>query len=99
MKVFFNHINVQFKKENPLIYNIDVVDLFKDKLHICVNLSLSFTPYFNLVSNLSIVLIWSLTFLCYVNLVFTVIFWMEIADVANGQNKKFVYCHIDYHLV
>ena len=25
-----------------------------------------------------------------VNLIFTVIFWMEIADVANDQNKKLV---------
>ena len=28
MRVFFNHINVQLKKGNPLIYSIDVVDLF-----------------------------------------------------------------------
>ena len=79
---------IQLKEGNPLIYNIDAVDLFKDKLHIW---SLSFILYFNLVSNLSIVLIWSLTFLCCVNLVLTVISWMEIADMANCQNKKFVF--------
>ena len=52
--------------------------------------SLSFTPYFNLVHNLSIVSIWSLTFQYHVNLVSTIIFWMQIADVVNGQNKKLV---------
>ena len=45
--------------------------------------SLSFILYFNLVHNLSIVLIWSLIFQWLVNLVSTVIFWMEIANVAN----------------
>ena len=63
-----------------------------DKLRIWF---LSFTPYFNLVSNLSIVSIWSLNFQCHVNLVSTVIFQMEIAEVINGQNKKLVYYHIN----
>ena len=43
--------------------------------------SISFTPYFNLVSNFSIVLIWSMS------LSFR---WKLIADMANGQNKKLV---------
>ena len=52
-----------------------------DKLHIW---SLFFTPYFNLVPNLSIVSIWSLTFQCHFNLVLA---WMKIANMANGKNK------------
>ena len=64
----------------------------KNKL--CI-LSLSFISYFNLISNLSIILISSLTFQCYVNLVPTIISLIEIADVENGQNKKLVYCHIN----
>ena len=27
MKVFFNHIKVQFKKENPLIYSINIQNI------------------------------------------------------------------------
>ena len=61
---------------------------------LCI-LFLSFTPYLNLVLSLSIVLIWSLNFQCHVNLVFSIISWTEIADMANSQNKKLVYCHID----
>ena len=62
------------------------------KLHIW---SLSYTPYFNLAFNLSIVSIWSLTFQYYVNLVHIVISWMKIDDMSNGQNKILVYCHIN----
>ena len=51
--------------------------------------SLSYTSYFNLVFNLSIVSIWSLTFQYHVNLVIIVIFWMKIDDAFNGQNKNF----------
>ena len=58
-----------------------------DKLRIW---SLSYTSYFNLVFNLSIVSIWSLTFQYHVNLVIIVIFWMKIDDAFNGQNKKFL---------
>ena len=61
---------------------------------LCI-LFLSFTPYLNLVLNLSIVLIWSLNFQCHFNLVLSIISWTEIADMANSQNKKLVYCHID----
>ena len=50
--------------------------------------SLTYTPYFNLIHNLSIVSIWSLTFQYPVNLVPTVILWMKIDDMSNGQNKK-----------
>ena len=57
--------------------------------------SLSFTSYFNLVSNISIMLISSLTFQCHVNLVYIVISLIEIADVENGQNKKLFDCHIN----
>ena len=57
-----------------------------DKLRIW---SLSYTSYFNLVFNLSIVSIWSLTFQYHVNLVIIVIFWMKIDDAFNGQNKNF----------
>ena len=53
---------------------------------------LSFKPYFNLVHNISIL---SIIFQCHVNLVSTAISWMEIANMANRQNKKFVYCHIN----
>ena len=60
-----------------------------DKLHIW---SLFFTPYFNLVPNLSIVSIWSLTFQCHFNLVLA---WMKIANMANGKNKILAYCHIN----
>ena len=56
-----------------------------DKLRIW---SLSYAPYFNLVFNLLIVSIWSLTFQYHVNLVIIVIFWMTIDDAFNGQNKK-----------
>ena len=42
---------------------------------------MSFTPNVNLVSNFSIVLIWSMS------LSFR---WKLIADMANGQNKKLV---------
>ena len=52
----------------------------KDKLHIW---SLSFTPYFNLVPNLSIESIGSLTFQYRVNLIPTVISWMEKSYVSN----------------
>ena len=52
--------------------------------------SLSFTLYFNLVSNFLIVSIWSLIFQYYVNLVTSIIFWIEITDIANAQNKKLV---------
>ena len=42
------------------------------------------------IHNFSIMLIWSLTFQCCVNLVIVVISSMEIANVANGQNKKLI---------
>ena len=61
---------------------------------LCI-LSLSFTLYLNLVFNLSIVSIWSLNFQCHVNLAPSIISWTEITDMANSQNKKLVYCHID----
>ena len=61
------------------------------KLHIW---SLSYIPYFNLVFNLSIVSIWPLTFQCHVNLVFVVISWIKIDDMANRQKKILVYFHI-----
>jgi len=64
----------------------------KDKLYIW---SLSYTLYFNLVPNLSIMSIWSLTFQCHVNLVSIVISYMKIDDMSNSQNKILVYCHIN----
>ena len=64
-----------------------ICGIFMDKLRIC---SSSYTPYFNLVFNLSIVSIWSLTFQYHVNLVIIVIFWMKIDDAFNGQNKIFL---------
>ena len=64
---------------------------FMDKLRIW---SLSYTPYFNLVLNLSIVSIWSLTFQYHVNLVIIVIFWMKIDDMFNGQNKKLTFIDV-----
>ena len=73
-------------------------DKKKGKLHIW---SLFYTSYFNLVSNFSIVSIWSLTFQYCVNLVFTIIFWMKIDDASNGQNKKlaFVDVKIRYNFI
>ena len=56
-----------------------------------------YTPYFNLVYNLSIVPIWSLTFQHCVNLVSTVNFWMKIDDTFNGQNKKLVFVDVTIH--
>ena len=55
--------------------------LIKGKLHF---LSLSYTLYFNLILNFSIMLIWYLTFQYRVNLVTAIIFWMKIDDVLNG---------------
>ena len=49
--------------------------------------SLTFTPYFNLVHNFSIVSIWSLTFQCRFNLVSTVISQIKIPNMTNNQNK------------
>ena len=62
-------------------------DFFFGKLSVWL---LSFALYFNLIHNISIVLILSLTFHCHVNLVFAVISWIKIADIANGRNKKLV---------
>ena len=68
---------------------------YKNRSHFSKNLKkngklyiwfLSFISYFNLVRNFSIVSIWSLIFQCYVNLVFIIISWMEIANVTNSQN-------------
>jgi len=49
--------------------------------------SIFFTPYFNLVPNISIVSIWSLTFsmLCQFSLPIP---WMKKADVLNKTIKK-----------
>ena len=55
---------------------------------------LSYTPYFNLVPNILIVSIWSLTFQYCVNLVLTVNFWMKIDDASNGQNKKLAFINV-----
>ena len=46
--------------------------------------SLSFISYFNLVSNISIMLTWSLTFQYHTNLIHVIISWTEITKVANG---------------
>ena len=56
--------------------------------------SLSFILYFNLVDIFSIVSIWFLTFQCRINLVSVVIFFMKIAYVANGQNKKLIFVDV-----
>ena len=47
------------------------------------------------VNNISIVLIWFLTLQYCINLVSTAIFQMEIANVANGKNKKLIYYYIN----
>ena len=47
-----------------------------------------FTPYINLVPNLLMVLIWSLTFQYRVILVLAIIPWMEKFDVSNGIIKN-----------
>ena len=62
-------------------------DFFFGKLSVWL---LSFALYFTLVHNILIVLILSLIFHCHVNLVFAIISWIKIADIANGQNKKLV---------
>ena len=64
---------------------INYIQLFWSKLRVW---SLSFTPYFNLIPNLSIVLIWSQTFQWHVNLVSKIIFFMEIDDMNNSQKNK-----------
>ena len=68
-----------FQKKNPK-YEL-IIKKKNDKLHIW---PLSFTPYFNLVSNISIVLIWSLTFQYHINFVLTVFSLMKIVDVASS---------------
>ena len=68
-----------FQKKNPK-YEL-IIKKKNDKLHIW---NLSFTPYFNLVSNISIVLIWSLAFQYRINFVLTVFSLMKIVDVASG---------------
>ena len=65
------------------------------KLHIW---SLSYTLYFNLIPNLSIMSVWSLTFQYHVSLVSAVIFWMKIDDLSNCQNKKLVYANVTINL-
>ena len=57
--------------------------------------SLSYVPYFNLVFNLSIMSIWSLTFRYRVNLVSVVIIWIKIDDMVNDQKKILVYFYIN----
>ena len=61
--------------------------------------SLSYTLYFNLISNLSIVSIWSLTFQYCVNLVPAIIFWMKIDDMSNSQNKKVAFVDVTINLI
>ena len=66
----------------------------KSKLHIQ---SLFYTSYFNLIPNLLIVTIWSLTFQYHVNLVLTIIFQKKIDDAFNGQNKKLAFVNVTIH--
>ena len=56
--------------------------------------SLSFIPYFNLVSNLSIMSIYSVTFQYCINLVSTIISWMKITNVAKVKIKKLVSIYV-----
>ena len=70
---------------------IYIIDSSLGKLRIW---SLSYTPYFNLVPNLLIVSIWSLTFQYRVNLVLTVNFLMKFDDTSNGQNKKLAFIDV-----
>ena len=65
--------------------------IFKGKLRIW---PLSYTPYFNLIYNFSIVSIWSITFQYRANLVITIIFWMKIDGTSNGQNKKLAFVDV-----
>ena len=64
---------------------------FLGKLHIWF---ISYIIYFNLVPNLLIVSIWSLTFQYRVNLVLTINFWMKIDDTSKGQNKKLAFIDV-----
>ena len=56
--------------------------------------SLFFIPYFNLVSNLSIMSIYSVTFQYCINLVSTIISWMKITNVAKVKIKKLVSIYV-----
>ena len=58
---------------------------FLGKLHIWF---LSYTLYFNMIPNLLIVSIWSITFQYCDNLVHVIVFWKKIDGMSNGQNKK-----------
>ena len=49
---------------------------------------LSYILYFNLIPNLLIMSIWFLNFYYHINLIPIIIFWMQIDDMFNGQNKK-----------
>ena len=56
--------------------------------------SLFFIPYFNLISNLSIMSIYSVTFQYCINLVSTIISWMKITNVAKVKIKKLVSIYV-----
>ena len=72
-----------------------VIKYFKYKLCIWF---LFYTLYFNLIPNISIVSIWSITFQYRVSLALAVIFWMKIDDVSNGQNKKLAFVDVTINL-
>ena len=72
-----------------------VIKYFKYKLRIWF---LFYILYFNLIHNISIVSIWSLTFQYCVNLTPAIIFWMKIDDVSNGQNKKLAFVDVTINL-
>ena len=72
-----------------------VIKYFKYKLRIWF---LFYILYFNLIHNISIVSIWSLTFQYRVSLAPAIIFWMKIDDVSNGQNKKLAFVDVTINL-
>ena len=82
--IYFNTTLIIYPTAKVLFF-YHFIKILLGKLHF---LSLSYIPYFNLILNISIVSIWSLTFQYHVNLIPTVIFWMKIDDVSNSQNKK-----------
>ena len=72
-----------------------VIKYFKYKLRIWF---LFYILYFNLIHNISIVSIWSLTFQYRVSLASVIIFWMKIDDVSNDQNKKLAFVDVTINL-
>ena len=51
-----------------------------------------------MIPNISIMSIGSLTFQYCINLVLSIIFWMKIDDMSNGQNKKLAFVDVTINM-